>query len=309
MEKVNYPLVSVAIVTYNQKEFLRECIDSVLQQEYQNYEIVVADDASTDGTRELLLEYKEKHNDRIILVLSDVNEGVTTNSNRAYFACKGKYVAMMAGDDLMLPGKIRKQVEYLENHLECTVIYHHAEVFGDKESHILFATHKGDIRTMIKFAPNLNSSAMVRREFAPKNGYNKCLFVVSDYLFWVESLMAGGEIHYLDEVLGKYRKHSKNVSGDSHLNKTINYLELLNSSMIILLKRPKFRKEIFYHISEVLYSIGRARLHTEYQEILKASLFFKFNIKTILLLFWNACFKKNLPAFGEIVQSGLKKKR
>src|SRR5690554_3312559 len=107
------PLVSIAIVTYNQKHFLKECIESCLAQDYQNTEIVVADDGSTDGTHELLKEFAEKHPGKFVLRISEINQGITKNHNVAQFACSGKYIAWMGGDDLMLPRKISKQVDYM----------------------------------------------------------------------------------------------------------------------------------------------------------------------------------------------------
>ena len=87
-----HPLVSIAIITYNQKEFLRECIDSILIQDYSNFEIVVADDCSSDGTQELLKTYKNKHPNKFVLELAKKNLGITQNSNKAHFASKGVFL-------------------------------------------------------------------------------------------------------------------------------------------------------------------------------------------------------------------------
>ncbi len=105
MSVENLPLVSVAVITYNQKEFLRECIESILAQDYPNLEIVIADDASSDGTQDMLRDYDVQFPDKFVLKLAGRNQGITANSNEAHFACTGKYIAWMGGDDLMLPGK------------------------------------------------------------------------------------------------------------------------------------------------------------------------------------------------------------
>lgn len=75
------------VVTYNQKNFIGECLDSILAQDYENFEIVVADDFSTDGTREILQEYKNKYTNKFVLKFADKNQGITKNSNLALFAC------------------------------------------------------------------------------------------------------------------------------------------------------------------------------------------------------------------------------
>ena len=95
------PLVSISIITYNQKEYLKDCIESILIQNYDNIEIVIADDCSTDGSQELLNIYKERYPDKFVLKLAKKNRGITKNSNAAHFACSGKYIFIMGGDDLM----------------------------------------------------------------------------------------------------------------------------------------------------------------------------------------------------------------
>ena len=81
------PKVSVAIITYNQRHFIPETLSSVLEQNYDDLGIVVADDGSTDGSQELLLDYQRRYPDVIKLVLSEQNQGITKNCNKAFFAC------------------------------------------------------------------------------------------------------------------------------------------------------------------------------------------------------------------------------
>lgn len=112
MEERSIPLVSVAVITYNQKDYLKESIESVLAQDYKNIEIVIADDCSTDGTQDMLREYDKKYPNKFVLRLSE-KSWITPNTNLAYFACSGEY-CFTAGDDIFLPTKIAKQVEFLK---------------------------------------------------------------------------------------------------------------------------------------------------------------------------------------------------
>ena len=107
MKNNDSPLVSVAVITYNQKSYLRDCVESILAQDYPNIEIVVADDCSTDGTQDMLHEYKKNHPGMFVLKFVEKNQGITPNSNLAYFSCTGRYIAWIGGDDLMLPGNQR----------------------------------------------------------------------------------------------------------------------------------------------------------------------------------------------------------
>src|SRR5262245_60854912 len=99
----DYPLVSVGIVTYQHEKFIDECLQSILTQDYPNMEIIIADDGSKDRTPEIVREYANKYPGKFVLRLSEKNRGITANSNEAHFACSGKYIAWMAGDDLLLP--------------------------------------------------------------------------------------------------------------------------------------------------------------------------------------------------------------
>jgi len=256
----NMPLVSVAIITYNQKGYLKECLNSILKQDYNNIEIVVADDCSTDGTQDMLKEYDRKYPNKFVLKLSNKNQGITPNSNLAHFACSGKYIAWMGGDDLMLPGKIKKQVEYMEKNQECTICYHNLDVFQSETNKTLHyfndkKKYEGDVYTSIKYGTfNGACSTMIRAKKAPKNGFNKTIPVASDWLYWVETLHSGGTINYIDEILGKYRRHKNNVT-----KKTIiinqNTIDHLNSCNIILSLNSNYYNAVMYRYANNLLNL------------------------------------------------------
>ncbi|EKG0058027.1 glycosyltransferase, partial [Vibrio cholerae] len=253
--KDTYPLVSVAIITYNQKEYLRECIESCLIQDYPNFEIVIADDCSTDGTQDMLLEYKTAYPSKFVLRFSEKNQGITTNSNAAHFACSGKYIAWMGGDDLMLPGKIAKQVEFMENNPDCTICYHNLDVFDSKTDKTLYFFNdklkfNGNIKTAIRYGTfNGACSNIVRAEKTPVHGFDNRLPVASDWLYWVETLSNGGTINYIDDILGRYRRHSNNITRKESFI-TQNELDHLVSCQIMLSKFPQYFNDIMYIYSK-----------------------------------------------------------
>jgi len=284
MKKEN-PLVSVAIITYNQKEYLKECIESILEQDYDNIEIVIADDCSTDGTQEMLKEYNEKYPNKFVLKLSDKNQGITKNSNLAHFACSGKYIAWMGGDDLMLPGKIRKQVEYMEANPNCTICYHNLDVFQSETNETLHYfnndknKHQGDIKNCIKYSTfNGACSNMIRAVKSPKYGFNETLPIASDWLYWIDILSNGGTINYIDEVLGRYRRHDSNVT-KLELFITQNELDHLNTCNILLAKYPQYISEIMYVYSKRIFNL---RHKMNYFKALKLSFCSSYNLKSIL---------------------------
>ena len=110
--------LSVGILTYNQARYVRQCVDSVLTQEVNfDYEIIVGDDASTDGTQEILQEYAARYPQKFVLLLGEKNAGISVNYQKVLEACKGKYIALCEGDDYWTDAhKLQKQVDFLETH-------------------------------------------------------------------------------------------------------------------------------------------------------------------------------------------------
>jgi glycosyltransferase involved in cell wall biosynthesis len=265
------PLVSIAIITYNQRRFLTECIESCLAQDYPNIEIVVADDGSSDGTHELLKDYAKAYPGKFVLRLSKENRGITKNSNAAHFACNGKYIAWMGGDDLMLPGKISKQVEYMEMHPDCVICYHDLDVFDSNTGRTLYKfsdknkPREGDVSVVIKNGVfNGACSTMVRASSVPEQGYNDLLPVASDWCYWVDTLAKGGEIRFIPEVLARYRRHSGNITTKKD-SIGQNSLDHLNTCNYIISKYPEYTKEALYCYAK---NIRRLRKNLPYSSAL-----------------------------------------
>lgn len=281
------PLVSIGIITYNQKEFLRECVDSCLRQDYQNLEIVVADDGSTDGTHELLKKYQDCHPGRFVLRLSNSNQGITKNCNQAHFACSGKYIAWMGGDDVMMPNKLSKQVSFMENHPDCAISYHDLEVFDDESKKKLYISSEknrpmeGGVEVCIKHGVfNGGCTTMVRASCAPRSGFNESFPVASDWCYWIDTLAGGGEIRYIPEILSRYRRHSSNIT-NKQPRIGQNLIDHLNTCNYVIAKYPDYINEAIYRYS---INIRTLRNSVPYSSALLFSIKISFNFKSIALL-------------------------
>lgn len=281
------PLVSVAIITYNQKFYLKECIESILSQDYCNIEIIVADDASTDGTVTMLQAFKEEHPDKFILKLADKNQGLTRNSNIAHSACSGKYVAWMGGDDLMLPGKLSKQVAFMELNFDCSISYHNLDVFDSSSNRTLYLLndkvypYEGDVRVVIRNQSfNGACSCMVRADRAPVNGFNNLIPFASDWLYWVETLHNGGNISYINEVLGRYRRHDQNIT---KIGTKIgqNDIDHLNTCNFIIAINPNYFGDAMIAYSKRILNM---RHKLPYRQAVISSLRINFTIKAAAAL-------------------------
>jgi glycosyltransferase involved in cell wall biosynthesis len=133
------PLVSISCMTYNHAPFLRKCLDNFLLQK-TNFpiEILIHDDASTDGTQEIIKEYSSRYPDKILPLIQEENQyskgfrGLSSFYN--YPRCRGKYIAICEGDDFWTdPLKLQKQVDFLEQHEDYVMAYHDFMTVDDRE--------------------------------------------------------------------------------------------------------------------------------------------------------------------------------
>jgi glycosyltransferase involved in cell wall biosynthesis len=230
---MEHPKVSVIMPTYNHAAFIRESLGSVLAQDYCNVEIIVSDDASSDGTPEILEELAAAHPDRIRLTLQPSNLGLMRNVNCSLRQVTGDYIAMFAGDDIMLPGKLSAQVRHMEAHPGCAVTYHNLEVFDSDSGRTLrlFNSPRTLTAAVAQLLPGAKPiyprsggqdvlvrhgcftggcSLMFRRSACPSLRYDEGI-TGAEWLFTIDAA-SRGTLDYLDSVLARYRRHDGNVT-------------------------------------------------------------------------------------------------
>jgi glycosyltransferase involved in cell wall biosynthesis len=135
---MNNLLVSIAIITYNQVEFVSEAIESVLEQKHTfDFEINISDDGSNDGTVEVLKSYKQKYPSKINLFLNKKNVGTTSNLYELLIKCKGNFIALLEGDDYWTDkNKLEKQVNFLIQNSEYIACSHRYKVVNEKSNEV-----------------------------------------------------------------------------------------------------------------------------------------------------------------------------
>jgi glycosyltransferase involved in cell wall biosynthesis len=219
------PKISVIVPIYNQAPFIRETVDSVLGQEYPNVELVLSDDGSTDGTSDILREYAAGDPGRVKVVASEENTGIAGAFNRALEAHTGEYIAWLGGDDVMLPGKLERQVAALEARPDAIGCCHDADVFDSDSgrSYGRFSevyngrrgVRDGGVELLLDPAyMMLPSTMMVRSSAVDGLRFDKRIRVSNDWLFDIE-LFRRGQIVGLDDVLARYRRHQRNVTSQT----------------------------------------------------------------------------------------------
>jgi glycosyltransferase involved in cell wall biosynthesis len=250
---MNEPSVNILIFTYNQESFVKETIESVINQSYGNItKIIIADDGSTDKTPQIINEYAI-NNPSIVPILAEKNRGIAYNMNRALSHVEGDYVSFLDGDDLMNIQKIQKQVNYLNANLDLVACAHDMNVFdlckeefkGKYSKIINFKEIESPIGVKSIFDPSLlicPSSIMYRSKIIPVEGLDTRLKYWYEFLFIVEVLMRG-DMGFIDEVLGIYRLHDTNVTGSNDFRE----LGLENSLIvysIILSRYPELYSQV-----------------------------------------------------------------
>lgn len=122
---MNTPLVSNIIIFYNAEEYFQEAIESVLSQTYENWELLLVDDGSTDGSTTIAKTYAQKYPEKIYYYQHDdhQNRGMSASRNLGIEQAKGKYIAFLDADDVWLPHKLSRQVAILESHRDAAMVY------------------------------------------------------------------------------------------------------------------------------------------------------------------------------------------
>jgi glycosyltransferase involved in cell wall biosynthesis len=220
---------------YNAELFIAEAIESVLNQDYLNSQLVICDDASTDNTAQIILDYQCRFPETILAIINEKNIGVTNNCNLALEHCDGEFIALFAGDDVMLPGKISAQVAIMLENPDAVLCYHPVEIFESSTNKTLFISDQNSKKNILSYKDILlrggiagGCSIMIRRDAMPQSKYDVRLKTVSDWLFFIEVAMKG-RIVKLEQTFARYRKHVNGLSQQSFnlLDESLYALDLL----------------------------------------------------------------------------------
>lgn len=204
-------MVSIIASVYNCEQYIANMIQSIIAQSYQDWELIIIDDASTDGTKKIISEFQDE---RIIKISNSINRGLTVNLNYALKIAKGKYILRIDGDDIAYSNRLEKQVEYMECHPEIGLSGCWMKTFGGSKS-ICPAT-VDDARLRVKLILNAciyHPTFIIRKSVIERWHicYNEKLRYAQDYdLEYQISKVA--KIGNLPEVLMHYRVHSKQIT-------------------------------------------------------------------------------------------------
>ena len=206
----DHPFISVIMPVYNCEHYVQEAVESILNQSYSNFELLIIDDASNDATVSIIKSFTDT---RINLIEKPKNTGYTNSLNYCCTIAKGKYIARMDGDDISLPKRFEKQITYLESHPEVVVCGTTYQIIGNPKQITLPLTND-EIKIRLLWGNCIaHPSVMIRKEVLDHfiQPYDTLKEPAEDYDLWVR-LLAFEKLSNLPEVLLMYRTYSNQVS-------------------------------------------------------------------------------------------------
>lgn len=242
MKEEIQPKVSVCIMTYKQEKYIRQCLQSIVDQEAEYpFEVIVADDCSTDGTREIIQEFTDRYPSLVRAVFHQTNVGVGVNYRSAHDLARGEYVAHCDGDDYWLPGKLSYQSNLLDQHPEASQCWGCAHLVDDdgkiigffpsRLARLLYPRIITARHIALSYAlVGQHSTQMYRRKF--KFDFDQTKPVLD---FWIAFNMAlYGYAIYSKEIVGCYRvtKSPSMTRSSSKKRVTVDFLAVHLSEII-----------------------------------------------------------------------------
>lgn len=249
----DYPLVSLIIISFNQRKYIEDCMQSIMHLSYPNIEFLYLDDCSPDGTYDVAECYEKKIRERyncLAFTKNSKNRGLIANLNELIKQCNGKYVKFMAADDFLLEDSIASIVEYMEKHAEYDMVYTNG-VYGDSNTHFPFRETDKERTLYQGEQPNGSSifsqlyekdfiaapTVMIRRSVYSRLGVYDDKIGIEDWEYFLR-IAQNGSIGYIDTVTVMYRFTDTSLS---HSNSPVKRINMQKSGLLI---QEKYKTQI-----------------------------------------------------------------
>jgi glycosyltransferase involved in cell wall biosynthesis len=207
------PKVSVLMPVYNGEQYIEQSIQSILNQSFQDFELLVLDDGSADNTVSVIESIKDN---RVRLFQNTENKGIVYSRNRLFDLAKANYLAFLDSDDISLPNRLEAQVSYLDNNQQCGLCGTWTDVIDKNDTTLLhwsFYQNHEDIIIEFLFGNHLvTSSVMLNKNAIPiPLIFDPNYPVAEDYKLWVD-ISHNSNLHIIPQTLTLYREHSAGIS-------------------------------------------------------------------------------------------------
>jgi glycosyltransferase involved in cell wall biosynthesis len=261
--------ISVILPVYNGEQFLKESIQSILEQTYTHFELIIVNDGSTDASQSIINSYVD---DRIFCIHSPQNKGLIASLNEAIHLAKGDYIVRMDADDIAFKNRIQLQVQYLIDHPAIAIVASHA-IFFDQDIHTPIANWELDLKTNtpqeIKHTLAwencmIHPSVCMRAEIAKTLLYNPAQKNYEDYDLWLRASAHHLKIGKIKEPLLYYRVQSNSITQTAIRKKNFFFQKAIVKCRFVLNSFITFKLNLFVMrvcitiFADVFMGIGKA---------------------------------------------------
>ena len=219
---MNGPEISIVLPAYNCESFLKEAIESILNQTFKDFELIIINDGSTDKTEDVIKSFSDP---RIIYLKNEKNSGLVYTLNKGIDIAKGKYIARMDGDDIALPARLVKQKAILDEYPDIVVAASTITFINEKkesEGNWLLdrkTIHPFEIRKHLPYENCIaHPSVMIRSQILKELKYKSYQKNIEDYDLWLRIISKGYSIMKTEESQLLYRIHDSSITS-MHLKK------------------------------------------------------------------------------------------
>jgi alpha-1,3-rhamnosyltransferase len=275
---LNAPLVSVVVITYNSSKYILETLESARSQTYQNIELIVSDDCSTDNTVELCRDWLSKNNERFkntFVIQSEINKGIPANCNQGLSVSTGSWVKILGGDDILLPNCIELNIDFVIDHSNVNIVISKFLFFTNQKGvnvvaskmpylkrHFTFFTldSKSQYKFLLFRSFNIAPSAFIKKEILDcYKGFDEKYKYIEDLPFWLKITCQGVKIFYMDVETVLYRSDEASITRKEGVFYNIKffkyYWEVLEDLVLPNFKWWNFLFWNQYYVERFRYSI------------------------------------------------------
>lgn len=209
---IKNPKITVLMSVYNSEQYLAEAIDSILNQTFEDFEFLIINDGSRDRSLNIIKSY----NDTRIRLIDRENRGLTASLNQGIQLAKGEYIARQDSDDVSIPGRLEKEVKFLDSNLNVAMIGSNYTIMDEAGKHLITTnvfTHPKDLKlAQVTCNQYGHGSVMMRTRVVRKcKGYDKKVGYVEDYDLWTR-ISRVADIANFQEPLYLYRRNDEGVT-------------------------------------------------------------------------------------------------
>lgn len=242
---MNNAHITILMPVYNGERYLRETMDSIFAQTYQDYVLLIINDGSTDATRDIVMSYNDE---RIQLVDNEQNLGLVRTLNKGIGLVTTEYLARMDADDLWHPEKLQKQIDYLDSHPDCGLCGTSIHKFGDINADMVFPVDNDGLKVGFLFYCMMSHPSVIfRMSMLQTKGlrYRPDYYPAEDYKMWTDCLRVT-EIHNIPEPLVLYRQHGEQICRTETRTQAPKTQQVAQE-MLLLLYPQATKDEITFH--------------------------------------------------------------